>query len=1001
MTNPAKLTCLTALFLAASLTPASAGESATAKAVLSASGIKGGLCLHLGSGSAKAPALTAELAAGSKMLIHGLALDDAALARARKAIAAGNIAGRAMVEKLSGKKLPYLPNLARLIVVEDMAALSARGISKTEIMRVLAPGGRLCIASGGKWTSTTKPRPKTMDDWTHTRHGADGRLVSDDKAIAFPISLRWIDGTPAGRGGFGSCASCRAVALAGGRCFAVSVDDPGKGGAVLTARDAFSGLPLWNLECKGSYNKVQLDWRNAWPLVATAKKVYTRRGSKLIIVDAATGTVAVTCDTKYMPRRAILVKNTLLVACWEKMVLCGTKKNRFENDGIRSVWWPSGGGSLEAFDAQSGKPKWSLPLTTLTLVASARTAYALTHEGNPPTKREVVAIDIASGKEKWRVPHTLFGAEADTCLNFAGPDCAVISKTKSKGKREVFVLNEADGNVRYRLQTTTARSIVGKQLWCTNGRYDLASGKKVPGRGIGKTYAGSNTVGGCIPPVVVGGGRYVTSARRGSFTELASTPKGRAKRHSYAGARGACIMGMVPANGMFYTAQNNCSCVGAQPGGFLAIGPGGAKATDADFVKARPVEKGPAFGAAKALPVKKDDWPQYRQNSELSGGSNATLPAKLRVLWKQQLVTPGKGRFGIAWNSRIAAPQPLTAPMVVGGLVVVCGLDSGEVIARDAASGAKKWKTLLGSRIDTPPTYCKGLLLVGCHDGWVYALRATDGQLAYRVRIAPLESRMVAHGLVESVWPATGTVLLHNGIAYATAGRSTRTDGGIALLAFKPETGETVWARALGAKLSLLIDAVSMRKGELAFHWLRLDPATGKGLPSAQRFYNKFSMVNGAWSAGYGKRSGRGFQLGKACNSMMAWNDKLVAWGSAAVPRAKIEAPKPAGGKSRNKHPDRVKRGDLAWTTKLEPHSAWARTNSMALTGSTAIYAGSVYKWARTFTGCFLWIKSAKDGASLQKAIKLDSPAVYDGLAAAGGRVYLCLQNGELMCLGK
>ena len=56
---------------------------------------------------------------------------------------------------------------------------------------------------------------------------------------------------------------------------------------------------------------------------------------------------------------------------------------------------------------------------------------------------------------------------------------------------------------------------------------------------------------------------------------------------------------------------------------------------------------------------------------------------------------------------------------------------------------------------------------MGCHDGWVYALRAKDGVLAYRVRIAPREKRIVAYGIIESAWPVLGSILVHDGIAYA------------------------------------------------------------------------------------------------------------------------------------------------------------------------------------------------------------------------------------------
>lgn len=980
--------------------PAADDAAADAKAVLAAAGVRVGLCLHLGCGRPSAAGLTAALAEGSEMPVHGLAFDDADLARARAAVTARGLGGRAMIEKATGKRLPYVPNLAALAVVDDMPALAERGLRRDEILRVLAPGGVLCEKRGGAWTATVKPRPETMDEWTHPHHGPDGSLVSADRALAFPIGLRWIAGTPFGTGGFGSCAPCRAAVFAGGRCFAVNVDSlhSKRKDAYLIARDAFSGFPLWEINCRGSYSRLQLDWRNVWPVVATDRRVYARQGKGLIVADAASGEILATCATKFTPWRLLLLDGTLLAASWEKMTV-SRAADGFESDNLRAVWWPDGAGCVQAFNPETGEPRWALPLTVLTMAASDGTAYLLTQEGNPPTKREVVAVALATGEERWRVPHTAFGKEADTCLNFAGPDCAVVSRTKARGKREVFVLSAADGSIRHRLPGTTARALVGDELWCSNGRYSLKTGKKVPGVGVGGTYAGGNVVGGCVPPIVVGG-RYVTESRRGAYLELLDSAGRRPRRLSYPAARGACIMGMIPANGMLYTAQNNCACFSAQVGGFLAFGPCEAAPSAERFARPRPVEKGPAFGAVGPAPAA-DDWPAYRQNAEHSGGTTAALPKTLKVLWKTPCVTPGAGRFADAWDARIGAPQPLTQAIVAAGTVFVVGLDAGEVIALNPATGDILWRSPLGSRIDSPPTYRKGLLLVGCHDGWVYALRAADGALAYRVQVAPEERRIVAYGMVESVWPATGSVLVHDGVAFATAGRSTRTEGGIAVVAFKPDTGETLWTRTLGGGLVYLTDALSIRSGELAFHRLRLDPKTGADLPPAQAFYNQFSLIDGSWSAGFGKRSGRGFMLGRVCMNMMAWNDRLVVWPGAAVARAKADAPKPPP-KTRAKHPDRFKREDLAWTMKLKPHIQWSKVNAMALTGTTALFAGSVYTYLdpNRHAGDFLWMKSATDGTTQQAPIRLESPAVYDGLAAAGGRVFLSQQNGVLVCLG-
>ena len=50
--------------------------------------------------------------------------------------------------------------------------------------------------------------------------------------------------------------------------------------------------------------------------------------------------------------------------------------------------------------------------------------------------------------------------------------------------------------------------------------------------------------------------------------------------------------------------------------------------------------------------------------------------------------------------------------------------------------------------------------------------------------------------------------------------------------------------------------------------------------------------------------------------------------------------------------------------------------------------------------GALLWAIDAKTGEKLAE-LKLKSLPTWDGLAAAGGRLYLTTADGELICLGK
>ncbi|HUU42785.1 MAG TPA: PQQ-binding-like beta-propeller repeat protein, partial [Planctomycetota bacterium] len=465
------------------------------------------------------------------------------------------------------------------------------------------------------------------------------------------------------------------------------------------------------------------------------------------------------------------------------------------------------------------------------------------------------------------------------------------------------------------------------------------------------------------------------------FAELTPEPGGAGELRStlFSGARGACVEDWVPANGMFYTAQNNCRCVPGAVYGVVAIGPNGAWPGPADFEKPRPVEKGPAFGALETAPARDDDWPTWRHDVERTGASAATLPDKLDEVWKTEVVKPATGPLAEAWDAQLTSC--VTAPVVASGRVFVAGTDTGQVVALDAATGRRLWTATLGGRIDTPPTVDRGLCLVGCHDGWVYALRAGDGELAWRMRPAPWERRMVAFGQVESVWPAAGSVLVHDGVAYATAGRSSESDGGIALVAFDPVTGTQHWCRSIGAGVLRLNDVLFVRDGAPAWRTLRFDAKTGSvtapaPLPDAKTYGGgkgtlEGARMDGTWTRIRNRQAGNAFTVGKVTADLLVWNDKVVV-SPLAVTSRDGETPlwRPSTGRSRP-------------------------VTAMALTENVVLFAGR----DRT-AGGFLWTFDVAKGTKTGE-FALPAQPTHDGLAVAGGRVYVSLQDGSVVCLGK
>ena len=127
------------------------------------------------------------------MLVHGLAVDDNSLERARQAIVERGLLGQAQVERMPLHSLPYLRDLANLVVLEDLADLASRGLKWSDFERCVAPGGVTCVQRNGGCTATKEVRPADMDDWTRPAHGPDANRVSADRLIELPMEIRWVN----------------------------------------------------------------------------------------------------------------------------------------------------------------------------------------------------------------------------------------------------------------------------------------------------------------------------------------------------------------------------------------------------------------------------------------------------------------------------------------------------------------------------------------------------------------------------------------------------------------------------------------------------------------------------------------------------------------------------------------------------------------------------------------------------------------------------------------
>ncbi|MEO2021514.1 MAG: class I SAM-dependent methyltransferase, partial [Pirellulaceae bacterium] len=136
-----------------------ASPTEDAAGIIKATGVDGGLVVHLGCGSGE---LTAALRMNSRYQVHGLDRQPKNVQRARQHIQSLGSYGEVSADQLRGQELPYTDNLVNLVVVEN-----SLGVTQAEVMRVLVPLGVAYVKEGDQWQRHVKPRSKELDEWTH------------------------------------------------------------------------------------------------------------------------------------------------------------------------------------------------------------------------------------------------------------------------------------------------------------------------------------------------------------------------------------------------------------------------------------------------------------------------------------------------------------------------------------------------------------------------------------------------------------------------------------------------------------------------------------------------------------------------------------------------------------------------------------------------------------------------------------------------------------------
>ncbi|MGM0531952.1 MAG: PQQ-binding-like beta-propeller repeat protein [Bacteroidota bacterium] len=520
--------------------------------------------------------------------------------------------------------------------------------------------------------------------------------------------------------------------------------------------------------------------------------------------------------------------------------------------------------------------------------------------------------------------------------------------------------------------------------------------------------------------------QYLITGRAG--TEFVDLKSGEAIPNHW--VRGTCQYGIMPCNGLLYAPSHPCACfIEGKINGFNALAHSiqGPSVNDADKDT---LQKGPAYNNIQISEEnhESEDWPTYRHDAKRSGMAGTSLSEDLSSEWKTRL----KGE--------------LTSPVICGNRLYVASSDKHLIYALNANTGEVVWKFTAGGGIDSPPTIYKGRVLFGSADGKVYCLRASDGELAWRFQAGPVDRRIVSYGQLESAWPVHGNVLVENGSVYFTAGRSSFLDGGLYLYRLDPESGAMLARKTIdsrdpetGQQPKNIIDGFEMSNGvalpdilssrdesvfirHKRFNMnLEEKPSDVPHLFSSNGFTDDSWWHRNYWIMGTDMLSGWGGwpKMGNKvpAGRLLVFNDSTIyGFGRDSYGRHGSHVGIDAStnwGYSSQMH-DTTTYYRLFKARQAVDTSNWSSewnkrisllVRAMIMDESKVFLAGppnvqdfkNMSEALKGRKGGLLYVVSSEGNVS--KKYKLDAPPVFDGMAAAAGKLYISTMDGNVICL--
>jgi outer membrane protein assembly factor BamB len=338
--------------------------------------------------------------------------------------------------------------------------------------------------------------------------------------------------------------------------------------------------------------------------------------------------------------------------------------------------------------------------------------------------------------------------------------------------------------------------------------------------------------------------------------------------------------------------------------------------------------------------------------------------------------------------------------------------------ARDAATGKLVWSFSPSGKVDSPPTvlldpaHKNGIAIFGCDDGAVYALRLSDGKLAWRFTAAPTDGLAMCHGHLASAMPLPGSVLVLGDTVLVVAGHHTDL-GGLHCYALDAASGAIRGRRVIGTDQPAVVandilvadthgtawlgNGQSMLRFSTTLEDLPIEPT--KTGAAANRpmiaFDRQGSRIRFRTDVG---RGGSTHSWRGAVRTTFTAAHRIAADGEITFA---LRDPTTS-----DRHPARADQTPLIvagigsakkvlWTQAVGALGSRQSYSALIKTGDRLILGGG----ARDGSTGFVQILNVRDG-KLLATYEVPSRVTECGLCVAGRRLYACCEAGDILCFG-